>query len=149
MKQDTVRRILAAGLAISFAFAAWSWLRPYAWRPDSTARCKVVETLVTRDGSFDWINVHLKVNSGMEHDLSQPVVLETAAGGRTAPADATLGGKDPKQPEELWFRFWLEQKDLSGPLNLHINGGSLVVKSTSGMPALEEGASRNFTTHRW
>ncbi len=149
MKRDKVRIILMVGLAISFAFAAWSWLRPYAWRPDPAARCKVVETLVTRDGSFNWVNVHLKVNSGSEHDLTQPVVLETAGGGRIGPADTTFGGSDLKRPDEIWFRFWLDQNDLDGPLTLRINGGSLAVKSSSGMPALEDGASRNFTTHRW
>jgi hypothetical protein len=30
------------GLLMAVLFAAWSWLRPYAWGCDPAARCKVV-----------------------------------------------------------------------------------------------------------
>ena len=67
---------------------------PYAWRPDPAARCKVVETLVTRDQSFFWVDVHLKVNPGMTHDLRKTVRLETATGARHEPADTTFAGTE-------------------------------------------------------
>ncbi len=136
-------------LVVSSAFAAWAWLRPYAWRSDDAARCKVVETLVTRDTAFCWVNVHLKVKSGRSHDLEKPVALETADGRRFGPADTTFGGKDLKQPEDLWFRFWVDREVLAGPLTLHVNDGRLVIKSGTGIPEIENGGYRNFTTHRW
>jgi len=138
-----------ACLLAAAAFAAWSWLRPYDWHPDSAARCAIVETLVTRDQSYFWVDVHLKMNEGMTHDLSQPVALETGAGTRLKPADTTFGGTDLRAPKEIWFKFWLEPKDLTSPLALLINDGKLVVKSTSGIPDLGNGAYRNFTTHHW
>lgn len=124
-------------------------MRPYAWRPDSAARCKVVETLVTRDAGFCWVNVHVKMIPGMSHDLEKSVELETGDGQRFGPADTTFGGEDFKNPEEVWFRFWLEREVLASPLVLHVNDGSLAVKSTSGIPQIDDGEFRNFTTHRW
>lgn len=141
--------MLLVALVISAAFAAWAWLRPYAWRPDAAARGKVVETLVTRDVAFYWVNVHVKVTPGLFHDLEKPVALETGDGRRFSPADTTMGGGDIKNPEDIWFRFWLDREVLSGPLTLHVNDGSLVIKSTTGIPEIEDGRYRNFTTHRW
>ncbi len=149
MRQKTVRNILLVALVISTGFAAWAWLRPYALRPDTAARGKVVETLVTRDAAFCWVNIHLKVNSGMAHDLEKPVALETGDGRRFGPADTTFGGKDLKHPEDIWFRFWLDHEVLAGPLTLHVNDGSLVIKSNTGFPEIEDGRYRNFTTHCW
>ena len=149
MRQKLVRNILLVALVISAGVAAWAWLRPYAWWPDDAARCKVVETLVTPDAAFCWVNVHLRVNSGMAHDLEKPVALESRDGRRFGPADTTLGGQDLKQPEDLWFRFWLDRGVLGGPLTLHLNDGSLVVKSSTGIPEIEDGRYRNFTTSRW
>ena len=144
-----MRIILLVALVVSAAFAGWVWLRPYAWQPDDSARCKVVETLVTRDAAFCWVNVHLKMNSGMSHDLEKPVALETGDRRRLGPADTTFGGKDLKHPDDIWFRFWLDREMLAGPLTLHVNDGSLVVKSNAGIPELEDGRYQNFTTHRW
>ncbi len=144
-----MRKLLLVGLVLSAAFAAWAWLQPYAWWPDSGARCKVVETLVTRDASFCWINVHLKVNPGMSHDMKKPVVLESADQGRWGPADTTVAGSDLENPEEIWFKFWLDREKLAGPLTLRLNDGSLSIKSRNGIPEIENGRHRNFTTHRW
>jgi hypothetical protein len=136
-------------LLASFAFAGWSWLRPYSWSPDSAARCKVVETLVTQDHSYFWVNVHLKVNPGETHDLQQPVRLETSRGTRLEPADTTLVGDDTQAVSEIWLKFWLEAADLQGPLTLHLNGGKLAVKSGNGLPNLGTSSYRNFTTQNW
>jgi hypothetical protein len=149
VRREMVRKFLGVALVLSAAFAAWAWLRPYAWWPDASAHCKVVETLVTRDSSFCWVNVHLKVNSGAAHDLEKPVVLETADGRRFGPADTTMSGENSQDPRDLWFRFWLDREALAGPLTLHVNNGNLAVKSTAGIPEIEDGRFRNFTTHRW
>ncbi len=138
-----------ACLLVSAAFAAWTWLRPYAWHQDSTARCKILETLVTRDHSFFWVNIHLKVNPGMTHDLQIPAALVTGSGVKHPPADTTFVGNQPLAPEEIWYKFWLEPADLAGPLTLEINGGKLLVKSLSNIPDLDPSSSHNFTTHHW
>ncbi len=124
-------------------------MRPYAWRSDPAARCKVVETLVTHDQSFFWVDVHLKVNPGMTHDLQKPVRLEAAAGKMLEPADTTFVGTEGRGTTEIWFKFWLESTDLAGPLTLHLNGGELLVKSRSGVPRLGTSTYRNFTTNHW
>ncbi len=136
-------------LLISAAIAAWSWFRPYAWQPDPAARCKVVETLVTRDHSYYWVDVHLKVDPGKVHDLQKPVYLETAPGKRFEPADTTFGGRTGQPPAEIWLKFWVEAGDLAHPLNLHLNDGNLVVKATQGTPHLGAASYRNFTTNHW
>jgi len=140
---------LAALLLVSSAFAAWSWLRPYAWNPDPAARCEIVETLVTRDRSFFWVDVHLKINPGKTHDLRQPIYLALASGKKLEPADTTLGGTEGHGTTDLWLKFWLARAEIDGPLDLHLNGGKLRVKDRTGVPSLENAAYRNFTTQRW
>lgn len=136
-------------LGITTSFAAWTWLRPYAWQVDQAARCKVVGAQVKKDQSFFWLDVHLKVVPGESHDLMKPVRLVTSDGRELEPADTTLGGAAGEGTTELWFKFWLESADLEGPLELRINDGSLVIKSNSGLPALGSSGSGSFTTHRW
>ncbi len=149
VKRQILRYSLLACLLTSAAFAAWTWLRPYAWQPDPAARCKILETLVTRDHAFFWVNIHLKVNPGMMHDLQAPITLATSSGAKHQPADTTFVGSDPLKPEEIWYKFWLEPADLVGKLTLEINAGKLLVKSLSSTPDLAPAAFRNFTTHHW
>jgi len=147
------RRILRYSLVflllVSTAFAAWSWFRPYSWNPDPAARCKVLETLVTKDHSYFWVTVRLKVNPGETHDLQQSVRLATARGTLLEPADTTLVGSDTQAVTGIWFKFWLEAADLEGPLTLQLNGGKLTVKSEPGVPDLGTATYRNFTTQHW
>ncbi|RYD18214.1 MAG: hypothetical protein EOP88_23410 [Verrucomicrobiaceae bacterium] len=149
MTRRTIRYLLIFCLLASGAFAAWSWFRPYAWQSDPKARCKVVETMVTRDRSYFWMHVRLKVNPGEKHDLEKPVTLSTATGKILEPADTTFAGTDPLVPSDIWFKFWIESADATGPLKLKLNDGELVVRSGSGVPELDGETFRNFTTQQW
>lgn len=139
-------RILTVALALVSAFAAWSWLRPYEWKADPVARFQIRQARVTRDHSNYWVDVFLK---GADHDLQKRVSLETSNGRALDPADTTLSGDEGKGITELWFRFWLDPADLAGPLKLHLNDGTLVVRSASGPPALESGENKVFLTNSW
>lgn len=149
VKRSTLRVFLIAALAVATVFAAWTWLRPYAWKVDPAARCTVVGAQVRKDASFFWLDIHLKVTPGQQHDLTKPVRLITAAGRELEPADTTLGGKTGEGTTDLWFKFWLEKVDLAGPLKLRINDGTLVIRSGSGVPRLGRSAAEHFTTSRW
>jgi hypothetical protein len=149
VKRQILRYSLLACLLISSAFAAWSWFRPYAWRPDPAARCEIVETLLTRDQSYFWIDVRLKVIPRMTHDLQKPVRLKTASGATHEPADTTFGGTSGQGTTEIWFKFWLEPADLAGPLTLHLNDGKLLIKTANTVPELDTSAYKNFTTNQW
>jgi hypothetical protein len=149
VKRPVLRVLLLAALLVSAGFAAWSWLRPYAWSVDPAARCKVVGCQVKQDGSYFWLDAHLKVTPGQAHDLMKPVRLITAAGRELEPADTTLGGETGGGTTDLWFKFWLESADLDGPLKLRINDGSLVLRSGSGIPRLGTSHLEYFTTSRW
>jgi hypothetical protein len=149
VSRRSVRFLFAAVLLAASAFAAWSWFRPYARETDPAARGEISETLVTRDQSFFWINVHYHVAPGMTHDLQTPVFLTAGDGRNFDPADTTFAGNDPKITTEIWFKFWLDPSDLSSPLTLHINGGNLTVKANFGLPSLGASGSRNFTTNHW
>jgi hypothetical protein len=144
-----LRYSLIASLFAATVFAAWSWFRPYAWSSDAGARCEVVGALVTRDQSFYWLNVHLKVNPGMNHDLQKRVRLEGSPGVYLEPADTTLVGKDGQAISEIWFKFWLESSHLEGPLTLYLNEGKLSIKSSQGIPDLGNSGYRNFVTNHW
>lgn len=149
MKRRTLRVFLLAALLVSSAFAAWGWLRPYSWSVDPAAKCKVVGCQVKKDGSFFWLDAHLKVTPGQAHDLMKPVRLITAAGRELEPADTTLGGETGGGTTDLWFKFWLESADMAGPLKLLINDGPLVIRSGSGIPKLNHTNVDYFTTSRW
>lgn len=146
--RQIVRVILILLLLGMAAFAGWTWFKPYDWKPDPAARCKIVETLVTRDSSYFWVHVHLKLEKGKKHDLEKPVRLETVKG-MLEPADSTFGSISGNEPSELWFKFWLEPGDLGGDLTLHLNDGKLKVRSGSGAPDLKNMEYRNFTTTQW
>ncbi len=149
MARNAFRMILFLGLVASCLFAAWVWFRPYAFGADPAARCKVVETLVTRDQSYYWVNIHLKVNDGVNHDLQKLVFLEVKNGIKLEPADTTFAGNDMATSREIWFRFWLENDQISSPLILHVNDGKLLVKATNNAVNLAEGEARNFTNNSW
>jgi hypothetical protein len=136
-------------LAASAAFAVWTWTRPYDWRPDPAAGCRVVAAAVERDRSYHWLELRLKVRPDFEHDLRKPVFLTTAAHQRLEPADTTLSGAVDKPIDEIFLKFWLEPGDLDGPITLHLNDGSLRVRSGSGIPATDSTGRAQFTTHRW
>lgn len=148
MKRNVLQIVLWASLAVAALFAVWSWVRPYDLKADPSVGCKIVETLVKRDSSFHWIDVHVSMIPGADYDLKKPVTLETARGAALEPADTTFDS-DPANPSEIWFKFWLRPADLDGPLTLQINGGKLRVKSNRGRPQLGSSNFRNFTTHRW
>lgn len=95
------------------------------------------------------MDVHLKMNAGHEHDLMKPVRLRTASGRDLEPADTTLAGTSDQTTTDLWFKFWLESSDMSGPLILEINGGSLVIKENSGIPALGSSKREYFVSNHW
>jgi hypothetical protein len=149
MKRPTLRALLVTALLVAAVFAVWSWLRPYAWRVDPAARCKVVGSQVKKDQSYYWLDVHLKVSPGKAYDLMKPVRLVASSGRELEPADTTLGGKTGEGTTELWFKFWLEPSDFEGPLKLRVNDGSLEIRSGAGIPQLGSSNLEYFTTSGW
>jgi hypothetical protein len=149
VKRPKLRGFLIVALLICSGFAAWTWFRPYAWDVDPAARCKVMGAQVRKDLSFFWVDVHLKVTPGQSHDLLKPVRLRTADGRELEPADTTLSGAEGQGTTDLWFKFWLESRDLTGPLVLRINDGTLVLKANPGMPALGSSNLEYFVTNHW
>lgn len=137
------------GLVVTAFFAAWTWLKPYAWKPDPASRCEVVGSQVRQDFQNYWVDIHLKLNPGETHDLMKPVRLITSGGREHEPADTTLGAKTGQETTDLWFKFWLETADLEGPLKLRINDGELIIRSGDGRPSLGATKAEYFTTHRW
>ena len=149
VKRRKLRGILVVGLLISTVFAGWSWLRPYAWKEDPGARCKVVGVRVKQDHSYYWVDIHVKMNPGEEHDLMKPVRLSTSPGPVLEPAETTMGGDEQRGTTDLWFKFWLESENIAGPLTLRINDGELLIKKNTGMPRLGSSGFEYFVTNRW
>lgn len=149
VKRKPLRIVLVTLLVISAAFAAWAWLRPYQWGADGGARCRVVGCQVRRDVSNHWLDIHLKVIPGQKHDLELPVRLLTAEGRSIEPAQTTLSDDQQKVIRELWFKFWMEKDDFSGPLDLSINGGRLSIRTGRGEPQLGMADGRYFITNHW
>lgn len=141
-------RILSVALVASILFAAWSWFRPYEWRPDPGARFHIRQAKLTRDHSNHWLDVFLERAGDVDHDLEKPVFLETASGRRLDPADTTLSGEGAKGTTALYFRFWLEPGDLEGSLRLHLNDGTLSIRSGSGIPQTGD-SGKFFLSNHW
>lgn len=141
--------LLLVLLALSLAFAGWQWFRPYDWSADPAARFRIVHAAVKRDHSYLWLDLYLKKAGEREHDLEKPVVLRLADGREIEPADTTFEGEDGQPSQALGFRFWLEEKDFAGPLDLRLNDGSLSVRSGSGLPAIPADSSSFFTHRNW
>jgi hypothetical protein len=141
--------ILLICLLISLAFAGWQWLRPYEWDSDPAARFKVAQASITRDHSYLWLDLYLKHHGTQQHDLTQPIALILLDGRKIEPADTTLEGDDSHPTRALGLRFWLEEKDLPGPLCLQLNGTTLSIRTGTDLPRVGDGASRYFNTQNW
>ncbi|MEX1113884.1 MAG: hypothetical protein WEB53_01450 [Akkermansiaceae bacterium] len=140
-----MRKLLWLALLLCSAFAMWSWFRPYAWKVDPAARCKIVGVEVKPDQAYFWVTAHLKVTSGEVHDLRKPVLLVTASGIELEPADTTFGGTEKDGTTDIWLKFWLESRQIADALTLRINDGELSVKFNQGVPT----GPAYFVTHRW
>jgi hypothetical protein len=136
-------------LAISLVFAGWQWFRPYEWSSAPGARFRIVHSSLKRDHSHVWLDLYLKKSGEADHDLSKPVFLRLADGRELEPADTTLEGDEGEPVRALGFRFWLEEKDLAGPLDLTINDGVLSIRTGNGLPEIKEDGVRFFTTRNW
>ena len=136
-------------LLLSSLFALWTWFRPFQWNADPEARFRVVGVHVARDQSYYWVTAHLKVTPGKTHDMQKPVYLLTAGGDRIEPADTTFGGTEGTGTTEIWLKFWLEARQVSDPLRLRLNDGTLSLKAKPGVPEMNEFQSKHFTSHHW
>lgn len=149
VNRQNLRTYFRVALLLLTAFALWGWFRPYAWRPDPAARCEVAGVQVTRDASYCWVNIHLKIRDGLQHDLQKPVFLEIPGRPNLEPADTIFAGSQPHGTTDIWLKFWADSAQLSGPLTLRINDGSLRIKSGHGTPDFGGADSLHFTTHSW
>jgi hypothetical protein len=141
-------KLLAACLSISLVFASWTWMRPYEWSRDAGARYKIVHASVEPDHSFFWLRLYLKQAGPESHDLMKPVALILADGREIEPAGTDLEGDEAHPNAGIGFRFWLEEKDLAGPLRLKLNDGTLAVRKESG-PLPVTDSIRYFNTANW
>lgn len=149
VKRSLFRKFLFLLLIGSALFAAAVWLLPYEWGADPGARFKISAVQVKRDRTYYWLTAHLKKSGDGEHDLRKPVTLVLGDGREMEPADTTFSGEMGPGTTEIWFKFWLDENDLKGPLVLHLNDGSLKVKSSADLPRIGSGGMRTFSNHRW
>lgn len=148
----TVKRrtaLLLMMLAVSSAFAAWQWFRPYQWSADPAARFEIAHASIRRDHSFYWLDLFLKQRGDAGHDLAKPVLLVLGDGRELEPAETTFEGDATRATRSLGLRFWLEERDFAGPLHLRLNDGRLEVRKRSGPPVKPGAASAHFTTSDW
>ncbi|MEP4076415.1 hypothetical protein [Haloferula sp.] len=142
-------RILLALLVLCLGFAAWQWLRPYEWSPDSEARAKISFSRIERDESFFWLDVYVKITDPRGHDLEKPVRLILSDGQELEPADTTLEGSEKQKIEAISFRFWLDSTSIVGPLQLQMNDGNLLVRKKAIVPDLKPRAFSFHQTTNW
>jgi hypothetical protein len=149
MKRQMIRLLLAVLVVALTAAAAMVWTGKYDSDPDPKARFVIEGAQVTRDSSYRWVELHLRKSGETDHDLSVPVRLLTSDGKEHEPADTTFAGNPQEGFTDIWFKFWLEDSDLKGALNLRINDGELRVKTNSGAPTLGSNGKDVFKSADW
>lgn len=143
------RRFLLLLLLLVTAFAAWAWLRPYSWQGDGGSHLKIEGAQLRRDHRNYWLDLYLQQSGGEAFDPAKPIELITANGKRHTAADITLESIDQKTTTGVILKFWLEPADLTGPIQLKVNGGELVVKSNARTPELVDAERRALRTSSW
>jgi hypothetical protein len=149
MKRQFLRLLIAALLVAVTFLAVNLWTGKYDGDPDPRARYRIEASSLRRDGSYAWLEIHLRKTGDQEHDMHKPVLLVTADGTRHEPADTTFAGAPGKGFTDIWFKFWLEGADLEGKIDLHMNGGTLRVKTNEGAPAADRDGRAVMRSADW
>lgn len=149
MKRQTIRLTLALLVVLTTAVAAWVWSAEYVSDPDPKARFRIEGVQLTKDRANAWLEIHLKKNGKGDHDFRKKVRLVTADGTEHDPADNTFSGSPEAGFTDIWFKFWLEEKDLDGAIVLQINGGKLRVKTNQGAPEWKSSGKAVFRSSDW
>lgn len=149
MKRQMLRLSLAVLVVATTALAAMVWSAKFDGDPDPKARFFIEGVRMERDRSFHWLEIHLKRSGDKAHDMRQPVRLVTADGTEHEPADTTFAGSPEKGFTDIWFKFWLEDKDLDGTIDLRLNGGELRVKTNQGLPATDTDGKAVLKSADW
>lgn len=148
MKQSRIR-ILLALLALASVFAGWRLLRPYEWSPDAKARFRIDHVMLKRDHTFYWLDVKLDQNGQAPLDLEQPILLHTANGRQLKPTDPTFSGPDLQHIDTVGLKFWIEESDLAGPMQLEMHGARLALRTGQGAPKLSDGDTKEYSHNSW
>ncbi len=149
MRRQMLRLTLALLVVITTAFAAWLWSAEYDRNPDPEALFKIEAVQLTKDRSNAWLEIHLKGNGKGEHDFRKKVRLLTSDGVEHEPADNTFSGNAESGFTDIWFKFWLEDKDLERTMDLLINGAKLRVKTNRGAPKWDSDGDNVFKSSDW
>lgn len=149
MKRQLLRLSLASLLVAVTFLAVMLWTGKYDRDPDPRARYRIDAARLDRDRSYSWLEIHLRKDGEENHDMLQPVLLVTADGTEHEPADTTFAGGPEMGFTDIWFKFWLENADLEGKIDLRINGGTLRVKENKGMPTTDKDGKAVLKSTDW
>jgi hypothetical protein len=149
MKRPLLRLLIAA-LLVGVTFVAVKlWTGKYDRDPDPRARYRIEAASLERDRSYMWLEIHLQKSGSKEHDMLKPVRLITANGTEYEAADTTFAGAPGKGFTDIWFKFWLEEAELEGKIDLSMNAGRLRVKTNEGAPATDKNGKAVFRSADW
>ncbi|MDP4847023.1 MAG: hypothetical protein NWR51_07160 [Akkermansiaceae bacterium] len=149
MKRQIIRLGMAMLIVITTAAAAWLWTQEYESDPDPAARFIIEAARVEQDHSRYWLELHLKKNGTEEHDLFKPVRLITADGEIHEPSKTDFAGNPKEGFTDIWFKFWLEKRDMEKNIELKINDGTLKVKTGGEAPNPPQGEDMVFKSSDW
>lgn len=149
MKRPLMRLLIAALLVALTFLAVKLWTGKYDGGSDPRARYRIEASSLKRDGTYVWLEIHLRKSGEQEHDMLKPVRLVTADGTEHEPADTTFAGAPGNGFTDIWFKFWLENDDLEGKIDLRMNGGRLRVKTKEGAPATDKDGKAVMRSADW
>jgi hypothetical protein len=149
MKRPLLRLLIAALLVAVTILAVKLWTGKYDRDPDPRARYRIEAARLERDRSYKWLEIHLRKSGDKDHDMLLPVRLVTADGKEHEPADTTFAGGPEKGFTDIWFKFWLDNSDMEGKIDLRMNGGTLRVKTNEGTPATDKDGKAVLRSADW
>jgi hypothetical protein len=136
MKRPMIRLGMAGTLVALTFIVVMMWTAEYEADPDPAARFEVQAVKLKADRGYVWLEAHLRRSSDKPHDLTKPALLITANGTEHEPADNTFAGNPEQGFTDIWYKFWLEEDDLKGEIDLKINEGILKIKRSAPAPEL-------------
>ena len=149
MKRPLLRLLIAALLVGLMFLAVKLWTGKYDGDPDPRALFRIEASSLKRDGTYAWLEIHLRKSGIQEHDMLKPVFLVTPDGREHEPADTSFAGAPGKGLTDIWFKFWLEDAALEGKIDLCMNGGTLRVKTNEGAPAMDKNGKAVMKSADW
>lgn len=137
MQNKTIYLVFLVGIVAAAVWAFLPLMSPYS--DDEKADIRIVKAELERDHSYYWLTLHLKGQL--------PEAVGEDYGLLTPENELIRGVEAPGMP--LPTRFWIHRDQLIHTLKLKLNDSMLTVKSSHGLPQVENTETKTYRSAQW